>query len=104
MVNSEPIAASLISTEKSNRNGRTVEIFDNHHHNGNGNSIEPANHHAIPGDHRRRPGNHHNDVPVLPEDHTHAREAVKATLATIAAAAAHAHEHDPHTEPEIQVN
>ncbi|HWJ84952.1 MAG TPA: ribonuclease E/G, partial [Cellulomonas sp.] len=32
----------------------------------------------------------HTPVPVLPE----AREAVKATLATIAAAAAHAHEHD----------
>jgi ribonuclease E len=32
----------------------------------------------------------HTSVPVLPE----AREAVKATLATIAAAAAHAHEHD----------
>ncbi|MBO3083933.1 Rne/Rng family ribonuclease [Cellulomonas fengjieae] len=33
----------------------------------------------------------HAGVPVLPE----AREAVKATLATIAAAAAHAHDHDP---------
>ncbi len=36
----------------------------------------------------------HPGVPVLPE----AREAVKATLATIAAAAAHAHEHDHHHE------
>ncbi len=35
-------------------------------------------------------------VPVLPE----AREAVKATLATIAAAAAHAHEHDHDTDGE----
>ncbi|MGY4643032.1 Rne/Rng family ribonuclease [Cellulomonas sp. URHB0016] len=34
-------------------------------------------------------------VPVLPE----AREAVKATLATIAAAAAHAHEHEQHSAP-----
>ncbi|UKJ65834.1 Rne/Rng family ribonuclease [Cellulosimicrobium cellulans] len=33
-------------------------------------------------------------VPVLPEVSSEAREAVKATLATIAAAAAHAHEHD----------
>ncbi|MFF3066030.1 Rne/Rng family ribonuclease [Oerskovia sp. NPDC057915] len=33
-------------------------------------------------------------VPVLPEVTSEAREAVKATLATIAAAAAHAHEHD----------
>lgn len=36
------------------------------------------------------PAAQHPGVPVLPE----AREAVKATLATIAAAAAHAHEHD----------
>jgi len=36
----------------------------------------------------------HTAVPVLPE----AREAVKATLATIAAAAAHAHEHDAPAE------
>ncbi|MFD4991632.1 Rne/Rng family ribonuclease [Cellulosimicrobium cellulans] len=33
-------------------------------------------------------------VPVLPEVSSEAREAVKATLATIAAAAAHAHEHE----------
>ncbi len=33
-------------------------------------------------------------VPVLPEVTSEAREAVKATLATIAAAAAHAHEHE----------
>ncbi|WP_139123081.1 ribonuclease E/G, partial [Cellulosimicrobium cellulans] len=36
----------------------------------------------------------HPGVPVLPEVSSQAREAVKATLATIAAAAAHAHEHD----------
>lgn len=36
----------------------------------------------------------HAGVPVLPEVSSQAREAVKATLATIAAAAAHAHEHD----------
>jgi len=35
----------------------------------------------------------HAAVPVLPEVSSQAREAVKATLATIAAAAAHAHEH-----------
>ncbi|WP_159794182.1 Rne/Rng family ribonuclease, partial [Puerhibacterium puerhi] len=35
----------------------------------------------------------HADVPKLPDDKSEAREAVKATLATIAAAAAHAHEH-----------
>ena len=40
----------------------------------------------------RKPLNIH--VPVLPEERSVAREAVKATLATIAAAAAHAHEHD----------
>ncbi|MGW8565984.1 Rne/Rng family ribonuclease [Isoptericola sp. NPDC055881] len=34
------------------------------------------------------------EVPTLPEDRSEAREAVKATLATIAAAAAHAHEHE----------
>jgi len=34
------------------------------------------------------------EVPILPEDRSEAREAVKATLATIAAAAAHAHEHE----------
>jgi ribonuclease E len=44
-------------------------------------------------------------VPVLPE----AREAVKATLATIAAAAAHAHEHDHHHDaqagsPEVEAD
>ncbi|MCB7137961.1 Rne/Rng family ribonuclease [Cellulosimicrobium marinum] len=36
----------------------------------------------------------HAGVPVLPEVSSQAREAVKATLATIAAAAAHAHEHE----------
>lgn len=42
------------------------------------------------------PATPHPGVPVLPE----AREAVKATLATIAAAAAHAHEHEHHHETE----
>ncbi|WP_240930566.1 Rne/Rng family ribonuclease [Isoptericola sp. BMS4] len=44
----------------------------------------------------------HADVPKLPDDKSEAREAVKATLATIAAAAAHAHEHadeDEHPAP-----
>ncbi|PFG43709.1 ribonuclease E [Isoptericola jiangsuensis] len=36
----------------------------------------------------------HGEVPKLPEDESEARKAVKATLATIAAAAAHAHEHE----------
>ncbi|MFP3714666.1 Rne/Rng family ribonuclease [Puerhibacterium sp. TATVAM-FAB25] len=35
----------------------------------------------------------HAEVPKLPDDRSEAREAVKARLATIAAAAAHAHEH-----------
>nr|WP_081444497.1 Rne/Rng family ribonuclease [Xylanimonas cellulosilytica] len=35
----------------------------------------------------------HTEVPKLPDDKSEAREAVKATLATIAAAAAHAHDH-----------
>ncbi|WP_454729582.1 Rne/Rng family ribonuclease [Cellulosimicrobium protaetiae] len=39
-------------------------------------------------------------VPVLPEVSSEAREAVKATLATIAAAAAHAHEHEHEHEHE----
>ncbi|MDO8150996.1 Rne/Rng family ribonuclease [Isoptericola sp. b408] len=36
----------------------------------------------------------HADVPKLPDDESEKRQAVKATLATIAAAAAHAHEHE----------
>ncbi len=36
------------------------------------------------------------DMAKLPDDKSEAREAVKATLATIAAAAAHAHDHDEH--------
>ncbi len=36
----------------------------------------------------------HPEVPKLPDEKSEAREAVKATLATIAAAAAHAHEHE----------
>ena len=47
---------------------------------------EPAN------NRNRKPVNI--NVPVLPQEHSEAREAVKATLATIAAAAAHAHEHE----------
>ena len=40
-----------------------------------------------------QPGTH-TEVPKLPDEKSQAREAVKATLATIAAAAAHAHEHE----------
>ena len=49
----------------------------------------------------RKPVNVH--VPVLPQERSEAREAVKATLATIAAAAAHAHEHehDHHPHPVV---
>jgi len=100
MVNSEPIEAQLISSEKSNRNGRNNRHEDtrelepaitksNGHH-----DYEAGEYHPMPGDHRKKPHAHHGDVPVLPEDHSQAREAVKATLATIAAAAAHAHEHE----------
>lgn len=42
----------------------------------------------------------HTDVPVLPQPHSEAREAVKARLAAIAAAAAHAHEVKHPVEPE----
>ncbi len=42
----------------------------------------------------------HPEVPKLPDEKSEAREAVKATLATIAAAAAHAHEHEHEARPE----
>ena len=84
MVNSEPIETQVLISEKPNRNNRREE------------PREIEEYHPMPGDKRHRSHNHHNDVPVLPEDHSTAREAVKATLATIAAAAAHAHDHDHH--------
>jgi len=101
LVNSEPIEASLISPEKSNRNNRiSADRAENgRHHREESRELEThsydaANYHPIPGDNRKRQVSHHADVPVLPEEHTVARETVKATLATIAAAAAHAHEHE----------
>ena len=61
--------------------------------------------------HSRRPAVPEIEVPVLPEEHSEAREAVKATLNAIAAAAVQAHEshdahhdahHDTHAAPESE--